>query len=65
VRNANGEMVPLGSADEGHAQLRPGMVVRYNGFTAADINGGPAPGYSSARRRRRCRAHRRRDAAAG
>jgi multidrug efflux pump len=23
------------------------MVVRYNGFTAADINGGPAPGYSS------------------
>jgi multidrug efflux pump len=24
------------------------MVVRYNGFTAADINGGPAPGFSSA-----------------
>jgi multidrug efflux pump len=24
------------------------MVVRYNGYTAADINGGPAPGYSSA-----------------
>ena len=23
------------------------MVVRYNGYTAADINGGPAPGYSS------------------
>jgi multidrug efflux pump len=25
----------------------PEMVVRYNGYTAADINGGPAPGYSS------------------
>jgi multidrug efflux pump len=23
------------------------MVVRYNGFTAADLNGGPAPGYSN------------------
>ncbi len=23
------------------------MVVRYNGYTAADINGGPAPGFSS------------------
>ncbi|MFP3520305.1 efflux RND transporter permease subunit, partial [Pseudomonas sp. SIMBA_077] len=25
----------------------PEMVVRYNGYTAADINGGPAPGFSS------------------
>jgi multidrug efflux pump len=25
----------------------PEMVVRYNGYLAADINGGPAPGYSS------------------
>src|SRR5690606_35071366 len=25
----------------------PEMVVRYNGYTAADINSGPAPGFSS------------------
>src|SRR5690606_39697638 len=25
----------------------PERVVRYNGFLSADINGGPAPGYSS------------------
>ncbi|RQY86541.1 efflux RND transporter permease subunit, partial [Burkholderia stagnalis] len=25
----------------------PEMVVRYNGYTAADVNGGPAPGFSS------------------
>ncbi len=41
-------MVPLGSLLRVTPTYGPEMVVRYNGFTAADINGGPAPGFSSA-----------------
>jgi len=48
TRNANGEMVPLGSLLRVTPTYGPEMVVRYNGFTAADINGGPAAGFSSA-----------------
>jgi multidrug efflux pump len=48
TRNANGEMVPLSSLVKVKQTYGPEMVVRYNGYTAADINGGPAPGYSSA-----------------
>ncbi|KAB2969103.1 efflux RND transporter permease subunit [Zoogloea sp.] len=48
TRNANGEMVPLSSLLRVTPTYGPEMVVRYNGFTAADINGGPAPGFSSA-----------------
>ncbi len=48
VRNAAGEMVPLSSLVQVKQTFGPEMVVRYNGYTAADINGGPAPGYSSA-----------------
>ncbi|MBS0355796.1 MAG: multidrug efflux RND transporter permease subunit [Proteobacteria bacterium] len=48
TRNASGEMVPLASLLRVTPSYGPEMVVRYNGFTAADINGGPAPGYSSA-----------------
>ena len=48
TRNADGEMVPLSSLVKVKPGFGPEMVVRYNGFTAADINGGPAPGYSSA-----------------
>ncbi len=47
TRNAAGEMVPLSSLVTVSQSFGPEMVVRYNGFTAADINGGPAPGYSS------------------
>jgi multidrug efflux pump len=47
ARNANGDMVPLSSLVKVTPTYGPEMVVRYNGFTAADINGGPAPGYSS------------------
>jgi len=47
TRNAAGEMVPLSSLVKVTTTYGPEMVVRYNGFTAADINGGPAPGYSS------------------
>ncbi|WP_250473719.1 efflux RND transporter permease subunit [Caballeronia sp. GAFFF1] len=47
TRNANGDMVPLSSLVRVSPTYGPEMVVRYNGYTAADINGGPAPGYSS------------------
>jgi multidrug efflux pump len=46
TRNANGEMVPLSSIVKVTPTYGPEMVVRYNGYTAADINSGPAPGYS-------------------
>ncbi|GAA3544576.1 multidrug efflux RND transporter permease subunit [Zobellella aerophila] len=47
VRNLSGDMVPLGSfIDIGHV-AGPDRVMRYNGFTTAEINGGPAPGFSS------------------
>jgi len=48
TRNNQGEMVPLSSLVSVRQSFGPEMVVRYNGYTAADINGGPAPGYSSA-----------------
>jgi multidrug efflux pump len=47
TRNAAGDMVPLSSLVTVSPTYGPEMVVRYNGYTAADINGGPAPGYSS------------------
>ena len=47
TRNAAGTMVPLSSLVTVEPSYGPEMVVRYNGYTAADINGGPAPGYSS------------------
>ncbi|GAB7525493.1 efflux RND transporter permease subunit [Paraburkholderia sp. 2C] len=47
TRNAAGEMVPLSSVVKVTPTYGPEMVVRYNAYTAADINGGPAPGYSS------------------
>ena len=47
TRNASGEMVPLGSLINVSRSFGPDVVQRYNAYTAADINGGPAPGYSS------------------
>jgi multidrug efflux pump len=47
TRNDKGEMVPLSSLVKVTPTYGPEMVVRYNGYLAADINGGPAPGYSS------------------
>jgi multidrug efflux pump len=47
TRNANGEMVPLSSLMKVTPTFGPEMVVRYNGYTAADLNGAPAPGYST------------------
>jgi len=47
VRNEAGRMVPLGSVLKVGQTYGPDQVVRYNGFTAADLSGSPAPGYSS------------------
>jgi multidrug efflux pump len=47
TRNSAGEMVPLSSLVTIKQSFGPEMVVRYNGYTAADINSGPAPGYST------------------
>jgi hydrophobe/amphiphile efflux-1 (HAE1) family protein len=47
TRNADGRMVPLGSFVSLTRAFGPDIVQRYNGYRAADINGGPAPGYSS------------------
>jgi multidrug efflux pump len=47
VRNAEGAMVPLGSVVQVKESHGPDQGLRYNGYPAADINGGPAPGASS------------------
>jgi len=47
TRNTKGDMVPLASLVKVTPTYGPETVIRYNGFLAADINGGPAPGYSS------------------
>jgi multidrug efflux pump len=47
VRNAQGAMVPLGSVVQVRQSHGPDQSLRYNGYPAADINGGPAPGFSS------------------
>ena len=47
TRNADGQMIPLGSFLSVNRSFGPDIVQRYNAYTAADINGGPAPGYSS------------------
>ena len=47
TRNAQGAMVPLGSLVSVERGYGPDQVMHYNGFPAAEINGGPAPGVSS------------------
>ncbi|KKX31531.1 multidrug efflux RND transporter permease subunit [Rhizobium sp. LC145] len=47
VRSKSGEMIPLSALLKVDAQTGPERTTRYNGFLAADINGGPAPGFSS------------------
>jgi multidrug efflux pump len=47
TRNAKGEMVPLGSVLRVTRSYGPDQVMHYNGYPAAEINGGPAPGFSS------------------
>jgi hydrophobe/amphiphile efflux-1 (HAE1) family protein len=47
VRNNDGVMVPLGSVVRVSETFGPESAIRYNGFRSADLNGGPALGYSS------------------
>jgi multidrug efflux pump len=47
VRSTTGEMVPLAALMKVNSTFGPERAMRYNGYLAADINGGPAPGYSS------------------
>ncbi|WP_295638751.1 efflux RND transporter permease subunit [uncultured Methylibium sp.] len=47
VRSASGEMIPLAALLKVEHAAGPERAMRYNGFLAADINGGAAPGYSS------------------
>jgi len=47
TRNANGQMVPLGALVKVTETHGPDRAMRYNGYPAAEINGGPAPGFSS------------------
>jgi multidrug efflux pump len=47
VRSASGEMVPLSALMKVQHSVGPERAMRYNGFLSADINGGPAPGFSS------------------
>lgn len=47
TRNDQGQMVPLGALVKVTESHGPDRVMRYNGYPAAEINGGPAPGYTS------------------
>jgi multidrug efflux pump len=47
VKSQSGEMVPLSALMKVTPTFGPERAMRYNGFLSADINGGPAPGYSS------------------
>jgi hydrophobic/amphiphilic exporter-1 (mainly G- bacteria), HAE1 family len=47
VRNAQGAMVPIGALAQAKLVQGPQLVVRYNGYRAATVNGAAKPGYSS------------------
>ncbi len=47
TRNIDGQMVPLGAVVDVRETFGPEVASRYNAFRAADLNGNPAPGYSS------------------
>ena len=47
TRNAAGQMIPLGAFVTTHEATGPEETAHYNGALTAEINGGPAPGYSS------------------
>jgi HAE1 family hydrophobic/amphiphilic exporter-1 len=47
VRNARGQMVPLGTLVKVEKRLGPLVIPRYNLYPSAAINGSSAPGYSS------------------
>ena len=47
TRNAAGQMIPLGAFVTTHETAGPEQTAHYNGALTAEINGGPAPGYST------------------
>lgn len=47
VRNAEGNMIPLGSFTTVEKTVGPQIIQRYNLFPSAQVNGEPAPGHSS------------------
>ncbi len=47
TRNDKGQMVPLGTLVKVTETHGPNRALRYNGYPAAEINGGPAAGFSS------------------
>jgi len=47
TRNDKGQMVPLGTLIKVTETHGPDRAMRYNGYPAAEINGGPAAGFSS------------------
>jgi HAE1 family hydrophobic/amphiphilic exporter-1 len=47
VRNAAGTMVPIRAVAQAKLVQGPQVVIRYNGYRAAVINGAPKPGFSS------------------
>ncbi len=51
VRNANGDMIPLGSFLNISHGAGPDRVMHYNGYPTAEVNGAPAMGYSSGQAR--------------
>jgi multidrug efflux pump len=47
VRNADGQMLPPGSVARADTSTGPLLVMRYNMYTSASVNGAAAPGVSS------------------
>ncbi|VTU30414.1 Efflux pump membrane transporter BepE [Variovorax sp. PBL-H6] len=47
VRSNTGEMVPLSALMKVNSSFGPERAMRYNGYLSADVNGAPAPGFSS------------------
>jgi HAE1 family hydrophobic/amphiphilic exporter-1 len=47
VRNPSGDMVPIGTFVDIRDAFGPQVIQRYNLYPSAQINGEPAPGYSS------------------
>ncbi|NOZ94310.1 MAG: multidrug efflux RND transporter permease subunit [Acidobacteria bacterium] len=47
VRNREGRMIPLGTFLDTRFTLGPQVMTRYNLYPAANVNGNPAPGFSS------------------
>jgi len=47
TRNSDGKMVPLSAVIDVEESFGPEIAMHYNAYRSADINGSPAPGYSS------------------